>query len=521
MVDKLFLIDGMAFAFRAYYAIRAALTDHAGNPTNAVYGFIRVLLKVLREHNPSHIAVVFDAPGKNFRDDLYPEYKATRRETPPDLKAQFPVMQDLVKTLGIPLLVVPGVEADDVMGTLARRAAEKGLDSVLVTGDKDLLQLVGPRISVFDPSKGDDGVWMGPEEVRERFGTDPEHVVDALALIGDAADNIPGVRGIGDKTARKLLEQYGSLEGLYEHLDELKGKQKERVAEDRDQAFFSRELVTIKTDVPLDLGPEDCTRAAPDEQALIKAFEALQFHSLLEELVPGASALQAESHDYQLVLTRERLEGVIEEMRASGAFAVDTETTSVDPMRATLVGVSLSCRAATGYYIPVGHTEESLTIMRDPDDLTTVERIHPLPREEALTLLKPLLEDERVGKVGHNIKYDLLVFRRAGIQLRGIIMDTMVASYLTDPSRLRHNLDEVSLQYLRRKLIPISELIGKGSKAITFDQVPVDRACEYAGEDADITWRLSEIFQAKLRERELTPLFSKVELPLIHVLARM
>lgn len=522
MADRLYLIDAMAFAFRSFYAIRTALSNAQGRPTNAVYGFTRILLKVLREQQPSHVAVVFDAPGKTFREELYPEYKATRRETPPELKQQFPMMHELVEAMSLPLLVVPGVEADDVMGTLACQAEAAGMEAVLVTGDKDLLQLVTERVRVFDPSKEEGEQWIGPEEVAERFGAGPEHVVDALALIGDTADNIPGVRGIGDKTARKLIEQYGSLENLYAHLTEIKGKMRERLEADREQAFFSRQLATIKNDVPLDINIGQLRRREPEPARVIEALNALDFRSLAEELVPGSGgAPEAETRDYRLLLNEEDLEAAMAEMRKAGVFAVDTETTSIDPMRAELVGLSMSCQSGTGYYIPLGHTPEALQIFRDPDDLTTLENLEPIPRDRALEIMKPLLEDKHIGKAGHNIKYDLIVLARAGIVLEGVVMDTMVASYLTDPSRLRHNLDEVSLQYLRRKPIPISDLIGKGSKAITFDQVPIDRACEYASEDADFCWRLSEAFKPLLRERQLEDLFNEVEIPLIGVLARM
>jgi DNA polymerase-1 len=520
MTDRLFLIDGMAFAFRAYYAIRTALTDSDGNPTNALYGFTRVLLKLMRDHDPSHLAVVFDAPGKTFRDDLYQAYKATRRETPADLKAQFPMMHDMVRALNIPLFAVPGVEADDVMGTLARQAEAQGMDAVLVTGDKDLQQLVSDHILVYDPSKGDTGQWYDAAAVRERFGVGPENVIDALALIGDTADNVPGVKGIGDKTAKKLLEQYTSLEGLYAHIDEFKGKQKENLLADREQAYFSRELVTIKTDVPLDFGPEDCVRKPFEAARVTEALVRFAFHSLLEELVPGSMG-KAPACAYKLILNADELAAMIARMRKAGIFAVDTETTSTEPMWAELVGISCCCDEEEAYYIPIAHTPESLTFMEDPDDLTTVKRLEPLPRERALDMLRGLFADETIGKIGHNIKYDMIVLERAGVPLRGIRMDTMLASYLTDPSTLRHNLDEVSLQHLRRKLIPISDLIGKGSKSVTFNHVPILSACEYAAEDADVTWRLAGIFRERLRDLELESLFSDVEMPLVHVLARM
>jgi DNA polymerase I len=525
MAERLFLVDGMAYAFRSYYAIRAALTDTEGNPTNALYGFTRILLKLIREHEPSHLAVVFDAPGKTFRDEMYSEYKGTRKETPPDLKIQFPMMHDMVKALNIPLLVVPGVEADDVIGTLARQADAAGMEAVIVTGDKDLQQMVSERVRVFDPSKGDNGQWYGEAEVRERFGVGPGNVIDALALIGDSADNVPGVRGIGDKTAKKLLEKYTSLEGLYDHTDELKGKQKERVLEDREQAFFSRELVTIKTDVDLEIAPEDCGRQDYVEADLVEALTRFAFHTLLEELAPGSAA--GETGDtvppctYELVLAEDALRKMVSRMETAGTFAVDTETTSTDPMLAELVGISCCCDDDVAYYIPIAHTAESLTYMTDPDDLTTYTELLPVAPILALDLLRPLFANSTVGKVGHNIKYDMIVLERAGVPLSGIVMDTMIASYLTDPSQLRHNLAEVSLQYLRRKLIPISDVIGKGSKSVTFNHVPIHDACTYAAEDADVTWQLHKIFRERLKDRELESLFTDVELPLIHVLARM
>ena len=512
MADRLFLIDASAFAYRAFFAIRG-LTNSKGQPTNAVYGFARILLKLLREHDPSHVAVVFDAPGKTFRDDLYPEYKANRQAMPEELSSQFPILRDLVKAFNIPIFLQEGVEADDIMGTLARRAEAENVETILVTGDKDMLQLVGDKVKVYDPGKGDSGAWYGADEVRERFGCGPEHVIDALGLMGDTADNVPGVRGIGPKTVKTLLEKYGSLEGIYEHIGELKGKQREKLEEDRDIALLSRQLVTIKTDVDLPLTIDDCRRGEEDRAKLAEVFHTLEFQSLLEEFLPDAS--ETETTDYQLVLTREHLEKAIAEMRAAGSFAVDTETTSTDPMRAVLVGVSISCATGKAYYIPVCHTEESMAAAGDRPEGA------PLDRATALELLRPILEDSNLVKVGHNIKYDLIVLDRAGISIDGIGLDTMVASYLTDAGRMRHNLEEVSLHYLKRKMIPISDLIGKGSKAVTFDTVPVDSACEYACEDADITWRLSEVFQPLLSERGLGDLFDQVERPLINVLARM
>jgi DNA polymerase I len=512
VADKLYLVDGHAFAFRAFYAIRH-LTNSKGEPTNAAFGFARVLLRLMREENPTHLAVVFDAPGKTFRDDLYPDYKATREAMPDDLRVQIPVLEEIVDAFDLKKLVVPNVEADDVIGTLARIAEEQGMEAVLVTGDKDILQCITDKVKVYDPNKGENGQWYGIDEVKERFGVGPEHVIDALGLMGDSSDNVPGVKGIGPKSAKTLLEKYGTMEGIYEHIDELKGKQKERLVEEKDMAFLSRQLVTIDKNVDLDIAPADCTVPEFNREKLAALFHKLEFKTLTEEFLPDAK--EEEAPEYTLLLTGEAIRAALKEMETSGTFAVDTETTSTDQMRAKLVGVSMSCNAGTGYYVPIAHTEESFSSRPEgvPKDAIT--------GAAALELLRPILENPDIGKIGHNIKYDLVVLERAGVKLAGITLDTMVASYLTDPSRLRHNLDEVSLHYLNRKLIPISELIGKGSKQQTFDTVPIEQACTYAAEDADITWRLAEVFQPKLREQGVEQLFKTVELPLIGVLARM
>ena len=517
MADRLFVIDGSAFAYRSFFAIRG-LTDSKGRPTNAVFGFTRILMKILREQEPSHIVVVFDAPGKTFRSEMYEDYKANREAMPEDLVSQLPLMDAVVEAFNIPLVRVSGIEADDVMGAYARRGAEAGIEVVLVTGDKDALQLVSDGVRVFDPYKGEAGMWYDAGEVVERFGVPPERVADVLGLMGDASDNVPGVRGIGEKTARKLLETYGSLEELYAHLDDLKGKQKERLAEGRESAFMSRELTTIRTDVALPVAIDACIRKPLEPDRLAGLFHELEFQKLLEEFLPDAA--DEEETDYRLILTLDELREAADEMRAAGTFAVDTETTSVDPMRAELVGVSFACHPGKAYYVPIGHSPESMQRVR-PGELFADEETACLPREEALAVLRDLLEDPALAKVGHNIKYDLIVLRRCGIALTNIAMDTMVASYLTDPSRFRHNLNEVSLQYLRRKTIPIADLIGTGSKQITFDDVPIDRACPYACEDADVTWRLYKTFGALLDERGLRPLHDEVELPLLEVLARM
>ena len=517
MKKRLYLIDAMAFAFRAFHAITGRLSDKNNRPTNAVYGFTRITLKLLREHDPEYIAVVFDAPEKNFREEMYPEYKATRAKTPPELLEQFPRMHEVVRALNLPLLVVPGVEADDVIGALAVQAEAAGMETVIVSGDKDLMQLISENVRMYDPGKDEEKAWHSVEDVRTRFGVDPGHVRDALALIGDSADNIPGVRQIGEVKARKLLSKYQSLENLYAHIEEISGKQREYLEQDKEQAFFSRALITIKTDVPLEVGPEQCARQPWDMAQVKRCFEDLAFHSLLGEMFPDAAPQQL-PHRYGLVDTVKELKRVVKEMRAADVIAVDTETTNIHPMFARLVGVSLCARTGEAYYVPIAHAPHDLeALMNAPEQNKSVG----FAGDTALDMLKPLLEDAAIGKIGHNIKYDMIVLERAGIALRGVVMDTMVASYLTDPSRLRHNLDDLSLHHLNHRKIPISELIGAGSKSITFDCVPVDKAAEYASEDADMTFRLAEVLTPLLEKTGLSSLFTTVELPLIHVLARM
>ena len=519
MNQKLYLIDGSAYAYRSFHAIQR-LTNSKGEPTNAVYGFARILLKILREHDPSHIAVVFDAPGKTFREDIYPAYKATRPETPEELVAQMPWIDELVHALNLPLIRVPGVEADDVMGTLARHAEDAGLEVVLVTGDKDLLQLVTNKTHIFDPAKGDKGIWYEPADVKSRFGVPPERVPDALGLIGDTADNIPGVRGIGEKTAKQLLEQYGSLEGIYDHLSELKGKVKEHLEQDREVAFLSRRLVVIDKNVPLDFSLENLARKPFDRARMAELFSRLEFRTLLDEFPPDTAA--AKHTAYHIVTDAATLLAVVNEMKTNGEFALDTETTSSDPMRAQLVGISLCCKESTGYYIPVGHTVSSQeNYSLEPTALSRERDPRQLEKSFVLDTLRPLLEDPHIKKTGHNIKYDWIVLAREGINLQGVAFDTMVASYLTDPSLLRHNLNEISLHYLKRKMTPIEDLIGRASKAITFDQVPIERAGAYSCEDADVTWQLTQRFKEELVQRELDQLFYNLEIPLIGVLVRM
>ncbi|MFA7692241.1 MAG: DNA polymerase I [Candidatus Hydrogenedentales bacterium] len=516
MNTSFYLIDAMAFAFRAFHAISANLTDNQQRPTNAIFGFTRILLKILKEQKPDYIAVVFDAPGKTFRHELYPEYKANRAAAAPEFIEQIPRMHDVVRAMNLPLTLVPGVEADDAIGTLARAAEKQGHDVVIVSGDKDLLQLVSDKVHMMDPGKTKGPEKWTPAEVEERFGVGPKYVPDALALIGDSADNIPGVRLIGPMKAKKLLSEYGTLEELYAHVEEQKGKQRDYLIEDREQAFFARTLITVKTDVEMDTDLDAYQRQAWDLDILAACFTELGFHSILEEISSNKSETEP-PQNYSLIHNRKELRGLVEKLSQCDVFALDTETTHVHPMLADLVGISLSMEAGTAFYIPVNHGNGDLeSLMTDTDDPEVSVTL-----QDVLDLLKPLFENPAIGKIGHNIKYDMIVLKRSGIDLQGVTMDTMLASYLTEPSRLRHNLDELSLHHLNHKAIPISDLLGKGAQARTFDQIPLNQAVEYACEDADLSLRLEHVFRPRLSELGLNGLLNEIEIPLIYVLAGM
>ncbi len=500
-------MDGTAFAHRSFHAIRH-LTDREGKPTNAVFGFTKTLLRVLEENRPDYMAVAFDTHAPTFRHEMYEEYKATRKKTPEELIVQMPIILEVADALGTRVVEKEGYEADDVIGTLARRAEGAGMDVVILTGDKDLLQLVSPHITVHDPQSTN-----GPftvENVPERFGLSPDKIVDVMALWGDSSDNVPGVPGIGEKNAKQLISQYGSLTGVYEKVDEIKGKKGQNLRENREMAFLSKKLVSIDTNVPLGLDPEDCKLDDPDAAKMIPIFKRLNFQSLLKEFVET----DQEEVDYRVVQDPAALARLVEELVSAGSFALDLETTSESPMQADIVGMSVSFRARAGFYVPVGHREEAL-LGEDG------KKYGQVPPEQFISIVKPLLEDASVKKTGQNIKYDMIVLARHGMTLQGVDFDTMIASYLIDPTGGRHNLGDMALRYLDRKMIPITDLIGKGSKAVTMDCVPVDLVAQYSCEDADLTWRLRELFEPMLEERGLTRLFSEVELPLIPVLARM
>ena len=499
---KVFLIDGTNYLFRAFFAIRG-LSNSRGFPTNAVFGFTNMLLKVLREHAPDHVVMVFDAPGKTFRDELYAEYKGHRPEVPEELISQVPVVRDLVSAFRIGQLEIEGYEADDVIGTLVKRLSKEDVDTVIVTGDKDLLQLVGPGVSVLDTMKD---VTYGRDEVIARFGVPPEQVVEVLGLAGDTTDNIPGVPGIGEKTAAELIRQFGDIEAVLARVDEVKGeKRREALRANAETARLSRRLATVHLDVPIDFRLDDYAVRSPDREALAKIFREMEFARLLNEFAEERKAISYDA--YRTILREEDLRAYLAEVRGSGVLSVDLETTSVDPMRAEIVGVALAHRAGEAAYVPVAHRG-----LGAPPQV---------PLALCLACLRPFLEDETFPKVGQNLKYEWIVFRRAGIRMAGIRSDSMIASYLLDPSRMRHNLDELAREHLDHRTITYADVTGTGKKQIPFGDVPIDRATTYACEDADVALRLVQKLEPQLRADGLGDLYGRIEIPLLTVLARM
>jgi DNA polymerase I len=499
--ERLFLLDASSYLFRAYYAI-GHLSNSKGIPTNATYGFTQMLLKLIKDQKPTHLAAVWDRPEPTFRKQAFEAYKAQRKEIPPDLPEQIDWIKRILQAMRIPVLEKPGFEADDIIGTIARKMKEKALDVVIVTGDKDMMQLVSDGIILLDTMKDK---WCDAKGVQERFGVGPEKVVEVLGLAGDSSDNIPGVPGIGEKTALALIQQFGSMEALYARLEELKGKRKEILEQNKEQAFLSRRLATIDMNVPIEYRFEDFTLDEPDHAGLYELFKELEFSRLLSQIkVPKRITTQ----DYILVSDFETLNRLVQELTACQEFAFDTETTSLNPMEAELVGLSFSTCEGKAYYIPVGHREGGQGKIQGQ-----------LPLETVLQALKPLLEDPSKGKVAQNFKYDYQILKQAGIETRGLVCDTMVAAYLLEPSGV-HNLDHLSRTYLDHSTITYEEVTG-GKKGISFAEVSLEKALEYSGEDADVAFRLCRFLSPKIREEGLEGIFREIELPLVPVLARM
>lgn len=507
------LVDGSSYLYRAFHAL-PTLTTSTGQNTGAVRGVISMIRRLYKDYPGSPVAVVFDAKGKTFRDDMFPEYKAQRPPMPEELREQIEPIHAIVAAMGLPLLCVEGVEADDVIGTLARQAAEQHRQVVISTGDKDMAQLVDEHITLVNTMT--DSV-LDVAGVEQKFGIPPRLVIDLLALMGDKADNIPGVPGVGEKTALGLLQGLGGLDAIYASLDKVaelpfRGAKTmaAKLAAERDKAYMSHALATIKTDVPLTLTPEQLHNAEPDREQLTRWYTRLEFRSWLEELLDGAEPALAELEpaDYEVVTSQVVLDSWLEELRAAELFAFDTETTSLNYMDARIVGVSFAVDPGRAAYVPLAHDYIGAPAQ--------------LERDAVLAQLKPLLQDEQRAKVGQNLKYDASVLANHGIELRGIRFDTMLESYVLDSTATRHDMDSLALKYLGHRTIHFEDIAGKGSRQLTFNQIKLEDAGPYAAEDADITLRLHQALWPRLAEQEGPGrVFDKIEMPLVPVLSRL
>ena len=511
---QLVLVDGSSYLYRAFHAL-PPLTNSRNEPVGAVLGVVNMLLKLREEHRPEHFAVVFDARGKTFRDELFAEYKANRPPMPDELSAQVGPLLEIVQALGLPILQVPGVEADDVIGTLAQQACAAGMRTLVSTGDKDMAQLVNGDVTLVNTMTGKT---LDRAGVEEKFGVPPERIVDWLALVGDSSDNIPGVPKCGPKTATKWLTEFGDLDTLKARAGEVGGKIGESLRAHLDQLELSRELATIRCDVELEQRPEELVPAAPDVARLRELYTRMEFNSLLRKL-PEDDAAQAGmaateerppavAAEYDTVFTAVQLDAWLARLAEAQDFAFDTETDSLDYMKARIVGVSFAVEPGRAAYVPLAH--------HDPD------APEQLDLETTLAKLKPLLEDPRKGKIGHHLKYDMHVLANHGIALRGIRYDTMLESYVLDSTATRHDMDSVALKYLGYETIRYEDVAGKGAKQITFDQVPVATAAPYAAEDADVTLRLHHALWPQLRVTPgLQPVYEDIERPLVPILYAM
>lgn len=510
----LYLIDGSSYIFRAYHAIRS-LSTSKGSPTNAIYGFTSMIFKFLKDYSPEYLGIVFDSKGKTFRDEIYPLYKANREEAPDDFKIQVPKIFEMVDSLGIPQVQIEGYEADDIMGTIAKEMEEKGISVVLVTGDKDFCQLVSEKVTLIDTMRDKK---TGIKEVIQRFGVPPESVIDVFALSGDATDNIPGVRGVGEKTASELIGKFRTIESLYENLNELPQRQRDLLEANKESAILSKRLVTIETSIPMSVSLEGFEYKGFNKEKLREIFEELEFKSLLRELgdnekvqqeiaIIESSGGKVSYDDYHLVLTERDLDMVLERMDLTKEVSIDLETTSQSPMRAEIVGIALSPASHESYYIPVAHRS------------TVFDSTKQLNSKYVLEKLKPIVEDNSIKKIGQNLKYEFIVLERNGLRLRGISCDTMVAAHLIDASRLSYSLDELAKHYLEHKTITYKDVTGIGRDKINFEEVELERAKVYACEDADVAMILSKKLASELEKLTLLDVFKDIELKFIEVLA--
>jgi len=534
-MEKLFLLDAYALIYRAYYAfIKNPRINSKGFNTSAIMGFVNTLEDVLKKENPSHIGIAFDPAGPTFRHEAFEQYKAQREETPEAIRLSVPIIKEIIQAYRIPILEVPGYEADDVIGTLATEAGRRGIPTYMMTPDKDYGQLVSDCVFMYRPKYGDhEFEVMGVDAVKAKFNIDsPAQVIDMLGLMGDTADNIPGCPGVGEKTAQKLIAQFGSIEQMLEHTDQLKGALKQKIENNREQILFSKFLATIKTDVPVALDMEALKRESPNEEELRRLFEELEFRSLLDRVLKvekkaapsptpvsgdlfgffaaedtedsknsNLSSLESLDYDYQLIDNEDKIDDFLQNILTKEIFSLDTETTGTDPIRAELVGMSFSFKENQAFYVPV-----------------------PANRDEAQKIVnkfKSVFENEKTVKVGQNIKYDMLVLSNYGVEIRGRMFDTMIAHYVLQPE-LHHGMDYLAEVYLKYETIKIEELIGpKGKNQKNMRDLPPSAVYKYACEDADVTLKLKHILEKELKEQGVEALFEEIEMPLVPVLAYM
>jgi DNA polymerase-1 len=502
---KLYLVDGTSFCYRAYYAIRS-LSNSKGEPTNAIYGFVTMLSKLLADGKPEYAAICFDRPEPTFRHGDYAAYKANRKPTPDDLVSQLEPIKEFCRAFRWAFFEKAGYEADDLLGTLARRGADEGMEVFIVTSDKDFLQLVTDKVKVLNPGK--ENLIYDIEGVKKRFeGMGPEKVIDIMAIMGDASDNVPGVPGIGEKGALKLIKEFGSLENLLKYASKVKSKSQQALLKEHgEQALLCKKLVSIATDIPMEVDWGVIRLQEPDNTRLAELCKRYEFRALLKQYTPTTGETREIKRVYQTVESQEDLVKLASVLEKSKAFSFDTETTSADPLRADLVGLSFSWAEYRAAYIPVSSAKHA-----GPG----------LALETVLKVLKPLLENTKLAKYGQNAKYDWIVLKRHGIEVQGITFDTMIASYLINPIKLNHNLDDISLEHLGVRKVTTESLIGRGKEQRTMAEVPLAQIAEYAAEDADCVFRLVPIFKAKLEENKLTELFEKTEVPLALCLGRI
>jgi len=498
-MGSLYLIDGNSYLYRAFYAIRGLATSE-GTPTNAIYGFTTMLMKIIKEKAPDYFAIVFDAPGPTHRHDAYEDYKAHRPGMPDDLKIQVPLIKEVIQAFHIPIIEIPGYEADDILGTLAKRAEKEKLDVYILTGDKDMCQVVSPYVKLYDSMKEK---ITGEKEVKEKFGIPPKQFPEIIALMGDASDNIPGAPGVGEKTAVKLLKEFGDLDSIIKNHEQIKNtRARNAVANNLDSIRMSLDLATIHLDIDLALSVADLKVAEPDWKQLLEYFRKYQFSSLVRQ-VPSQESKPDVHTEYVTVLDRKALDRALKTV--TDDIAIDTETTSTNPLDAELVGISFSVSPEKAYYIPLAHAYPGAP--------------KQLEKKDVLEKIKGILENSKVKKTGHNIKYDYEILMNEGIVLQGIAFDTMIASYLLNPNRANHNLTDTAMERLGVKTVSYKDVVGKDKK--DFSEVAVERATEYSGEDAAVTLKLRNDLAPALRKQGLEKLFNEIEIPLIEVLAGM